>query len=177
MVDFKRWFRDPSQPDASVAETDAIASYISRAVQLFRATPALKDDEIFRVLLQEGMEPRVAARCVEFIPMAYSRMLLMEAGSTRFPQSFLRLLPNGKFETHRFDSEPVWNAIVSFARAERKSITAAKDLLAIAGRCAIFNAVNDALHAGSRLQDLLLSEPALLWPEDGPPISGAAGKA
>ncbi|HEV3040934.1 MAG TPA: hypothetical protein VHA33_24415 [Candidatus Angelobacter sp.] len=168
MVDFKRWFRGTSQPEATAAETEAIVSCISRAVQLFRSTPALKDEEMFRVLVQEDMEPRVAAHCVEFLPLAYSRMLLMEAGSTRFPQSFLRVLPNGKFKTHRFDSEPIWNAIVSFAKTERKSITAAKDLLAIAGRCAIFNAVNDALHAGSKLQDLLLSEPALLWPEDGP---------
>ena len=170
-MDFKKWFR----PAANAAGAEAILPRIARAVELFRSTPALKDEAIFRVLVLEGAEPRVAARCVEFLPLAYSRMLLLEAGLPRFPESFMRLLGNGEFKTSRFDSDPVWNAIVTFANGERKSITAAKDLMAIGGRCATFNAVNDALHAGSRLQDLYLGEPALLWPEDGPKISDAAG--
>ena len=47
--------------------TEAIAS----ALTIFRESPELDDESVFRALIDRGVERSIAARIVEFLPIAY----------------------------------------------------------------------------------------------------------
>jgi hypothetical protein len=59
---------------------------------------------------------------------------------------------------------------VSFAKAEVGRGVSEKDLLAVAGHSAEFDAANQLLNRGSRLEDLVLTTALLKWPQEGPPL-------
>jgi hypothetical protein len=65
---------------------------ISEAVSIFRASPNLDDKEIYEILVVKGFKRQLAARLVEFLPMAYGRFLLAKAG-VRFSDAYQRMLP------------------------------------------------------------------------------------
>jgi hypothetical protein len=64
------------------------------------------------------------------------------------------------------NSEPVWIAVLDFARREIQQGLSRDDMLRLAGRSAEFHAANKALHHGSKLENLAFL-PAV-YPEDGP---------
>lgn len=140
---------------------------IARAVSLFRTSRTLGDEGIYRKLVAEGVEPHLAARLVEFLPIAYGRFLLEKSGP-RFSEYFQRMLSSGPSEELLLSSEPVWNAAVAFARTEAIQGISVQDFLAVAGRSAEFQAANKLLNQGSKLQDLVFTPYLLLWPENGP---------
>jgi len=67
-----------------------------------------------RGLVHAGIESLVAERLIEFLPMAYCRLMLAASGA-RFANVYRRELEDGTFEERLLSSEPVWNAVVSFA--------------------------------------------------------------
>ena len=141
---------------------------ISKAVAIFRESPASSDDEIYRRVVGTGIEPRHAARLVEFIPMAYCRLILSGTG-TRFSDMFQRRQRDGSLSPERtLGLEPVWTEIMSFAKAEQSRGVTRTDLLAIAARSAEFDAVNQLLNRGAKPEDIALSTVVLAWPEEGP---------
>ncbi|HLM80416.1 MAG TPA: hypothetical protein VK302_07270 [Terriglobales bacterium] len=140
---------------------------ISQAVATFRKFPAMSDEEIYGELVKEGVDRRLAARLVEFVPMAYGRILLEKSGA-QFSDVYHRLLPGGTRLEHLLSSEPVWNAAFDFGRAEIADRTSAADLLAVAARSAEFDAADKMLKKGSRLQNLVFTPPLLPW-SDGEP--------
>jgi hypothetical protein len=84
------------------------AEVISRAVTVFRKSPASSDDEIYRRIVAAGVKPEHAARLVEFLPMAYCRLILAGTG-TRFSDKFQRRQQDGSLSPERtLTSEPVW---------------------------------------------------------------------
>ena len=117
--------------------------------------------------LAAGVERVVASRLVEFLPLAYSRLILSESG-VRFCDRFQRKLADGSLSSERpLDSEPLWAEVVSFARAEKSSGVNGDALLAIAGRSSEFDAVNQLANRGSKLKDIALTPAVLQWPEEG----------
>ena len=140
---------------------------ISKAVARFRSSPNLGDDEIYRALVGDHVESRLAARLVEFVPMVYCRLILRDSGA-RFSDSFRRMLPDGKPQELPLSSEPVWNAALAFARAEMERGISGKDLLVVAARSAEFDAANKLLQEGSKLERVAFTSPVLPWPEVGP---------
>ncbi|HKU25748.1 MAG TPA: hypothetical protein VJQ54_09775, partial [Candidatus Sulfotelmatobacter sp.] len=89
-----------------------------------------------------GCERVMAARLVEFVPMAYCRVLLADSG-VRFSDSFQRKLRDGNISATRLlEEEPLWAEVLSFAKSERQAGVTGKALLAIAGRSSEFDAVN-----------------------------------
>ncbi|HTD56433.1 MAG TPA: hypothetical protein VK670_13675 [Silvibacterium sp.] len=144
------------------------AESISLAVSNLRRFPHLSNDQIFWKLVGSGVDKRRAARLVEFVPVAYSRLLLGKLG-VRFSNSFQRAISTGMLsEKQSLSSDPVWHEVVRFATADVEQGIAKNDLLAIAGRSAEFDAVNQLLNNGSRATDLVLSTIQFQWPEDGP---------
>ena len=143
---------------------------ISTAVVIFRELPNSSDEEVFRKLVGTGVERQYAARLVEFLPMAYGRLLLGKAG-TSFSDMFQRMTPSGDLTADRpLSSEPVWEEVVSFAHAEAGRGVSKKDLLAVAGRSAELDAANQLMKQGSKLEDLILTTALLKWPQEGPPL-------
>ena len=139
---------------------------ISKAVAIFRAFRSAEDDELYRSLVQAGIEGQVAARLIELLPMAYCRLIPAASGA-RFPNVFRRVLMDGTFEERPLSSEPVWNAAVAFAEGESERGVAAKDLLAVAARSAEFHAANQLLQDGAKLENLALEPTVLEWAEKG----------
>jgi hypothetical protein len=143
---------------------------ISRAVGLFRSSPNLEDQAIFGTLVKQGMEKELAARLVEFVPLAYCRLILRNSGA-HFSETFRRALPGGGSQERPLSSEPVWRAVVTFAGAEVKRGVSGNDLLLVAARSAEFHAANQMLDKGSKLENFAFTPPVLTWPEEGPKIS------
>lgn len=151
---------------------------ISRAVAVFRESPSSGDVEIYRTLVAYGSKPEVAARLVEFVPMVYCRLLLAHSG-VQFSRTYRRRLGDGNISAERLlSSEPIWEAAMKFGRNELGRGVAPKDLLAVAGRSAEFDAANRLLNEGSNLQDVILTPAVLSWLESGPePESGINNSA
>lgn len=140
---------------------------ISRAVNIFRESPASSDYEIYLRVVAEGVEPKYAARLVEFLPMAYCRLILTDTG-TRFSDMFRRRLHDGTLSPERtLASEPAWTEVMRFAKAEQGQVTGS-ELVAVAAHSAEFDAVNQLLNQGAKPEDIALTTAVLAWPEEGP---------
>lgn len=148
---------------------------IANAVSVFRTSPSLGEDEIYRALVKDGMERHRAARLVEFLPMVYCRLILQKSGA-QFPTTFRRTLPDGTSSEHPMSSDPVWNDAVAFARAEVESGVSGQDLLIVAAHSAEFDAANQLLNRGSKLEDIRFTVPVFRWPESGPDIDVTVGR-
>jgi hypothetical protein len=145
-----------------------VKDFISKTVSAFRSSPNSSDAEIHRMLVADGIKPAVAARLVEFVPMAYCRLLLERSGA-RFPDTFRRLLPDGRLSAEkRLSSEPIWDVVSEFARNEARVGISSGDLLVVAGRSAEFDAANRLLNKGANLKDVAFTSVVLTWTEDGP---------
>lgn len=145
---------------------------IARALAFMRTSPPMEDYEIYSALVRDGIEPRSAARLVEFLPVIYGRIILERFG-VNFSHTYCRALANGGYSAPQpFTSDPVWNAAVAFARAEVTSDLAEEDFWAVARRSSELIAANKALKAGDDLKGGT-SETVFLWPEEGPDDSCA----
>jgi hypothetical protein len=143
---------------------------ISTAVAIFRELPNSSDEEVFRKLVGTGVERQYAARLVEFLPMAYCRLLLGKAG-IHFSEMFQRMTSSGDLTAEQpLSSEPVWEEVVSFAQAEARRGAFKEDVLAVAGRSAELDAVNQLLKQGSKPEGLILTTASLKWSQEGPPL-------
>jgi len=141
---------------------------ISKAVAAFRNSPSSGDAEIYCMLVSEGLQRDLAARLVEFVPVVYCRLMLARSGA-RFPNTYRRRLVDGQLSAERpLLSEPVWIAAQAFALNELEQGVSPKDLLAVAGRCAEFDAANRMLKNGSDLKSVVFTPTLLTWPESGP---------
>ncbi|MFI7130852.1 DUF6348 family protein [Nonomuraea sp. NPDC050153] len=107
------------------------------------------DEEVWERLTGAGVEPWLAERLLIFLPMAYTRRLLPDVS---YPDGLTT--PGGRVS---LSAEPVFMAALS--RAQRAG---RDEVRRIAMRSGEFNAINNALHAGSQLSDLMLSETTLV---------------
>jgi hypothetical protein len=81
---------------------------IAETVAILREFPNASDEEILQKLLAILCERVVAARLVEFVPMAYCRLLLADSG-VRFSDRFQRKMADGNLSAERFvEVEPLW---------------------------------------------------------------------
>jgi hypothetical protein len=145
---------------------DRMNSIISKTVAIFRELPDASDDEIYHKTIAAGIEPKHAARLVEFLPMAYCRLLLAGTGP-RFSDMLQRRRHDGGLSHEQtLAAEPLWTEIMSFARAEQGRGVPGKDLLALAARSAEFDAVNQLLNRGAKPEDITLSTVVLAWPDN-----------
>ena len=143
-------------------------SEIAKAVDLFRSSPELEDGDIQRMLVERGVDRILAWRLVEFIPMAYCRVVLEPTGA-RFPKTFQRYQRDGTISPEiPVESEPVWVAATDYARREMEAGISLQHKLSVAGRSAEFKVANDLLTAGSKLSDIGFTPTLLMWPEEGP---------
>ncbi|MFI7636740.1 DUF6348 family protein [Nonomuraea sp. NPDC049400] len=119
-----------------------------------------RDEEVWERLTGAGVEPWLAERLLIFLPMAYTRRLLPDVS---YPDGLVT--PGGRVS---LSAEPVFMAALDRAqRGDRGEVGR------IAVRSGEFNAINNALHAGSKLSDLMLSETTLV--EDLEPVEQGDG--
>lgn len=140
---------------------------ISKAMAMFRTSPNLEDYGIYQTLVADGVERQLAARLVEFLPVIYSRLILRNSGA-RFSSTFRRTVAGGMSQEQPFSSDPVWNAAAAFASDELERGVSSQDLLVVAARSAEFDAANQLLNRGAKLENIVFTPPVFIWPEGGP---------
>jgi hypothetical protein len=146
------------------------ARFISTAVRILRESPDSSDEEIFVALVRAGIERKDAARLVEFLPIAYCRLLLGSSGVC-FSDTFQRRTPGGDTSAELpLTSESIWVEISDFAKAEVHHGVPRDEWLALAGRSAEFAVINQLLNQGAKLTNVALTPVLLSWPENGPPL-------
>ena len=138
---------------------------IALAVKIIRSNPHASDEAILQALLENNIERPAVVQLVLLLPLAYGRESLAGSG-LRFSDHYICMGPNGQPERERkLNSLVLWNESIAFARKEIASGASGDALLAIACRSPETNAINKALHAGEKIEDLVISPPVIIWPE------------
>jgi hypothetical protein len=138
---------------------------ITKCLTIFRSSPELDDQSVFRELVEKGIQRSLAARVVEFLPIAYCRLLLLKSG-VQFSDTFTRSASPLKIQS--LSSEPVWVSLLAYAESEIREGATSQDILMVAGRSAEFQAINKMLDKKAELKNIVLTPILLPWPESGP---------
>jgi hypothetical protein len=130
------------------------------------------DEHVLATLRAEGIADAIARRIVIFLPLAFGRRFLGGIGDGGGPRLSRTYAVHTSSHEHTLAEDPVYiEALAHAARADEESFRA------IALRSSEVDAVNSALHSGSRIEDLVLSPPTLLEafpePERGGPADAA----
>lgn len=138
---------------------------IALAVQIIRSHLNAPEADLLEALLAHGINRPVAVQLIMLVPLAYGRAGLANSG-VRFSDYFICMGPNGRPKREcKLNSLAVWNESIAFARKEIDSGACGAAALAIAGRSPETNAINQALHGGEKIEDLVISPPVFIWPE------------
>jgi hypothetical protein len=134
--------------------------FIESAVRIFRTHPNSSDDEILDLVVESGVERAMATQLVALLPLAYGRVMLSDSGSA-FSNTYICVGEKGKADRKgNLNTLPLWAEAISFAKQD------GEPSFPIASRSAEVRAANEALHNGSKLQNLVWSPPVFLWPVD-----------
>jgi hypothetical protein len=133
----------------------------------FKKHPDEDDYAIFKRLVSQGIERKLACRIVEFLPMAFTRALLRDSGVSFSPEYERGRSPEARVKK-RLATEAAWKLCLSFAKSSMKPSDKRDDFLLIAHRSSELQTVNQLLNSGSLIGDISLTPALLLWPEDGP---------
>lgn len=140
------------------------------AVEALRRMRTCSDEQVYFELVHKGVQRRIAARAVVFLPMVYCRELLGGSG-VRFADTFTRLLPGAEMSPlFNLNADPVWNAAIQLVRSEIESGLDPASLEVVATRSAEYKVAQELLFKGSELANTAFTPPVLTWPEDGPPV-------
>lgn len=120
------------------------------------------DKAIAAALKQAGADPVTIADLIAFIPLGFSRALLDESGVT-FQPNYTVMNPETNEEASLpLAGEPAFAEAYALARRWREANMNGDLFTTIVTRSAEFRAINDALNNGSKLENLVASEPVIL---------------
>jgi hypothetical protein len=104
--------------------------------------------------------------------------MLVESG-VLFSEMYACCDESGKvIRNDRLDRIPLWNQALAFAKQEMSGGVSGDAIGLVAGRSAEFDAVNQALHDGSSLKNLVCGPPVFAWGEFHNSVaSGPAAKS
>jgi hypothetical protein len=133
------------------------AMHIDRAIAVMKAQSDQADHNVVEALVASGVDPKDAEWLVALLPVAFTRVLF-KSGGPSFADTYQCMSDDGSISgEHSLSNEPIFAHGVSIASsADRET------MVAVAGRSAEFNVINQALHVGSKLDDLVLSPPVFL---------------
>lgn len=140
---------------------------IELAIDAFQRE-GIEDGEVVEALVGRGVSPALAGRIVAFLPMAFAQTALSGPTGATFGTTYVRRDEDGATTEHALAEEPVF--VEALAAAQRDWGSAARS--AVAGRSAELDAINAALHHGSRLEDLELG-PTVIPSARLPPLDAA----
>lgn len=138
--------------------------WIEATVELMRSNRNASANEILRLLITCDIPEPDAMQLVTLVPIAYGRVLLRDCGAA-FSANYV--CPGSELKStseHPLSSLPLWNEITNFAKSELAARLPHDSLITIAGRSSELHAINHALHAGKKLQNLVLTPPHFHWP-------------
>jgi hypothetical protein len=120
-------------PPRSALTTDKLRL----AADFLRSHADLEDEELVPVLVERGFNLQDAARLVEFLPLAFGRVLLGRMGVALQP-TYVRTAADGTTVERRLDSNAAWLDIARFVEHEIADAFSSRDLLVLAARSAEF---------------------------------------
>ncbi len=132
-----------------------------------RAVPVLAqygtfDADLRRVwLIRNGLSRAEAEMAVRFIPLAFAREILAGTGVT-LSDTYVRMRDDGTQDERALRDEPFYVASAYLASIILKEI-GGDAFTAIVCLSSEFDAVNQALNAGSSPHDLIASPPVITW--------------
>ncbi|HKQ71374.1 MAG TPA: DUF6348 family protein [Polyangiaceae bacterium] len=143
------------------------ADAIRLTLAAFAANPETSDDEVCRLLASVGIPAVLARSLVVLTPLAFGRALLHGIGA-EFAATFVRDDGRGNYvdEAELIDY-PYFAEALDFARNE----VGRGELETVALRSAEVQAINAALNAGQKPENLVLAPPAIAWNLEGPSAS------
>lgn len=146
----------------SVDSRGAALGAVRWGIAAFHANPGAGDAELTRILAAAGV-PR-AGHVVAMLPLAYGRRIL--DGLVELPTTFCEIDDAGEVARESaLADDPIFAAADRLARSEATR----KDLDRIGLVSSEVNAVNNALHAGSKPENLMMSSPMMRLGPDDPP--------
>lgn len=135
------------------------------AIAAFHANPDADDAALVALLRAAGLPH--ADRAVTMLPLAFGRRIL--DGLVDLPATCVEVDAGGRpRRSGPLADDPIYAAADQIARAEGSRDDAER----IGLRSAEVRAVNQALHAGAKPEDLVLSPPTLQIDDDAPPVPG-----
>jgi hypothetical protein len=143
---------------------------VSKAVSTLRNSTDLEDDAIVELLVSSGVELYFAERLVTFLPMVYASHMLIGGGAA-LQSYYEKILSNGNVEKVELSSEPVWRESTEFYHSEISRGASSEDVLALAARSAEFDAANQALNGGNKLDEVEFGPCCIEWSVDSPQSS------
>lgn len=153
-------------------QTDAVGARtrLDEAIrQLVRNASTTQDVEAaFERLRVDGVDPDLVHRVANFVPLALCRVIFARVGA-RFSTDFVRVRKDGTNERFTLMREPAFaRSVALYPELLRDGM--AEGLKRLATYSSTFNALNSALRAGSKPEDLVMS-PAFI---PGPDTDAAA---
>lgn len=148
------------QPDIA-AERQALDDAITAYVQALQENSTLDPTAVAHVLVEKGHRAEIAHWIDHFAPLAFGRVVLVNIGVS-FPNTYLLAQRGGHLSTPR---ELMRNPVFARARALGWHFRASTDYHDGFERAALcsaeFNALNNALHAGSKPENLTALPPII----------------
>jgi hypothetical protein len=145
---------------------------VARLAELMDTRAKLAEDDIYTMMREAGIPDPVADRAFKFTQIAWGRVFLGSFG-VRFSPDYLCFNAVGDVvESGLLREQPYFAAAMSLAR--RYANTPAFQRLAVMS--ADVNAVNKALNAGSKAENLVTSPAALFFEAATPAGMEKAGK-
>jgi len=138
-----------------------VGTAIRRAVPVL-AQHGTVDEDIRRAwLIRNGLSRAEAEMAVRFIPLAFAREILAGTGVT-LSDTYVRMRDDGTQDERALRDEPFYVASAYLASIILKEI-GGDAFTAIVCLSSEFDAVNQALNAGSSPHDLIASPPVITW--------------
>lgn len=139
---------------------------VRRAAEVLAANTECDIFGVIAALEWDGFPADTAMDVAAFLPLAAGRAFLEGAGP-RFPDFYIRVDDEGRERSRRpLLDEPLYRAALALVPVVAAQGEAA--LMAVLVHSAEFQAINEALHAGSQPEELLAAPPALPWAEGMP---------
>ncbi len=133
-----------------------------KTASLMEELPNADDAEIAEKLMTCGIAEAEAHELILFVPLAFGRYAFRNSGAT-FSSHFALVAYGRVIAKLPLSEEPAFNSAWK-AATEFFNNPEGHNYLAIAGRSAEIRAINEALHKGSEVKNLLLSDPLVSLP-------------
>jgi hypothetical protein len=134
---------------------------IKHSLDIFQEHPQGTDVEIVYLLVSKQISHQDAWKLVSFLPLAFGRVLMNSSGAS-FSDKYIMDINGKKPQEKLLKNEPFFHESMSIAR-DRGSYCQ-EYWTNIITRSAEINSINQALHAGSNLEDLVLAPPIIRLP-------------
>jgi len=154
-----RAFAEHESRDEPAPGLPTLRDKVLLTIQTLREQPSSHESEISEMLLRSDIDRREAEMLVALVPVAYGRLFFQGAGVSFTDRFVLVNSQTHEEQRGRLSAEPVFKIATLVAQDEMASRRVDRDaVLHVAGRSPEFDAINQALHAGSRLENLVCGD-------------------